>query len=59
MSGVVCKSARRIGQNQHQPPSCCRIEVDPSLIFCLAPKLKDLLNTQDAAHHLGVSVDLL
>lgn len=33
--------------------------VDPSLIADLAPKLKDLLNAQDAARYLGVSVDLL
>jgi len=34
-------------------------EVDPDLIADLAPKLKDLLNAQDAARHLGVSVDVV
>ncbi|RMC32856.1 hypothetical protein [Paracoccus alkanivorans] len=34
-------------------------EVDPSLIADLAPRLKDMINAQDAARHLGVSVDLL
>lgn len=33
--------------------------VDPNLIAELAPKLRDLINAQDAACHLGVSVDLL
>lgn len=34
-------------------------EVDPDLIADLAPKLKDLLNAQDAARHFGVSVDVV
>ncbi|WP_323716706.1 hypothetical protein [Paracoccus aminovorans] len=34
-------------------------EVDPDLIADLAPKLKDLLNAQDAARLLGVSVDVV
>lgn len=34
-------------------------EVDPSLIADLAPKLKYLINAQDAARHLGISVYLL
>ena len=34
-------------------------EVDPSLIADLAPKVKNLINAQDTARYLGVSIDVL
>lgn len=57
--GIGLKITVQVLKARHGIRAGASDEVDPSLIADLAPKLKDLINTQDAARHLGISVYLL
>ncbi len=57
--GIGLKITAQVLMAQHGIRAGASDEVDPSLIADLAPRLKDLINAQDAARHLGVSVYLL
>ncbi|RJE82563.1 hypothetical protein [Paracoccus onubensis] len=57
--GIGLKITVQVLKARHGIRAGARDEVDPSLIAEPAPTLKDLINAQDAARHLGVSVDLL
>ena len=57
--GIGLKVTAQVLKAQYDVRAGASDEVDPSLIADLAPKLKDLINAQDAARHLGVSVYLL
>ena len=57
--GLGLKITAQVLMARHRIRAGASDEVDPTLIADLAPKLKGLLNSQDAARHLGISVDLL
>lgn len=59
LHGIGLKTTAQVLKAQHGIRAGASDEVDSSLIADLAPKLKDLVNAQDAARYLGVSVDLL
>ena len=59
LHGIGLKITAQVLMAQHGIRAGASDEVDPSLIADLAPKLKDLINAQDAARYLGISVDLL
>lgn len=57
--GIGLKITSQVLKAQYGIRAGASCEVDPALIADLAPKLKDLLNAQDAARYLGVSVDVV
>lgn len=59
MHGIGLKITAQVLMAQHGIRAGASDEVNPTLIADLAPKLKGLLNAQDSARHLGISVDLL
>jgi len=56
--GIGLKITAQVLKDQYGIWRCASHEVDPDLIAGLAPKLKGLLNTGDAARHLGTSIDV-
>ncbi len=57
--GIGLKITAQVLKARHGIRAGASDEVDPFLIADLAPKLKDLINAQDAARHLCISVYLL
>lgn len=57
--GIGVKITAQVLKAQYGLRAGASAEVPPELIAELAPVLRDLLNTQDAARALGVSIDVL
>ena len=57
--GIGLKITIQVLRAQHGIRAGASDEVEPALLDCLASQLKDLLNVQDAARHLGTSVDVV
>lgn len=57
--GIGLKVTTQVLKTRYHVNASASDEVDPTLIAEIAPMLKEMLNARGAAHHLGVSVDVL